>query len=86
MPWTETTRADYQRKGLRYSSDMTDAEWALLAPHMPARKAVGRPRSTDLRQVVDALLTVAKSGCQWRQLPKDFPPYTGAAELFLRLA
>ena len=76
MPWTEITRRDYRRDGLGYASDLTDAEWALLEPHMPAARRLGRPRTTDLRQVVHALLYMAATSCQWRLLPKDFPPYT----------
>lgn len=76
MPWTEITRRHYRRDGLRYASDMTDGEWALIAPFMPAPKRLGRPRTTDLREVVNAILYMASTGCQWRQLPKDFPPYS----------
>jgi transposase len=76
MPWTKITRRDYERRGLRYASDATAKEWALLEPHMPAPRPVGRPRTTDLRQVVNALLYMATTGCQWRMLPKEFPPYT----------
>ncbi|HJQ23898.1 MAG TPA: IS5 family transposase [Blastocatellia bacterium] len=74
MPWTETTRGQYQRKGLRFASDMTDAEWALIARRLPARRRLGRPRTTDLRRVVEAILYVLTTGCQWRALPGDFPP------------
>ena len=74
MPWTETTRAHYQRQGLRFASDMTDAEWALIARRLPARRRLGRPRRTDLRRVVEAILYVLATGCQWRALPGDFPP------------
>ncbi len=76
MPWTEITRPDYRRDGLGYASDLTDREWRFLVPHMPAPRRVGRPRTTALRQVVNALLYMATTGCQWRMLPKDFPPYT----------
>jgi putative transposase len=76
MPWTEITRPQYQRDGLRYASDLTDAEWALVAPFMPPPNRRGRPRERDLREVVNALLYMASTGCQWRQLPKDFPPFT----------
>lgn len=72
--WTEITRSDYVRRGGRYASDMTDREWALLAPFMPARKKNGRPRTTDLRDVMDAILYMASTGCQWAMLPNDFPP------------
>jgi transposase len=74
MAWTEITRARYVRGQLRYASDLTDAEWAVLEPLMPARLPVGRPRTVNLRDVVNALLFIATTGCQWRMLPKEFPP------------
>jgi putative transposase len=74
MPWTEITRAQYRRAGLRYASDLTDGEWALLEPFMPPRSTVGRPRRTLLRSVLNAILYMASTGCQWRQLPREFPP------------
>jgi len=74
MPWTETTRADYRRDGLRYASDFTDAEWALIVRLLPHRRRLGRPRTTDLRRVVEAISYVLATGCQWRALPSDFPP------------
>ena len=74
--WTEITRRKYERAGQRYSSDLTDAEWVLIEPYMPAAKALGRPRETNLRAVLDAILYIARTGCQWRMLPKDFPPFT----------
>jgi transposase len=74
--WTETTRRKYEREGQRYASDVTDAEWALIEPHMPAAKPLGRPRDTELRAVLDAILYIARTGCQWRMLPNDFPPFT----------
>src|SRR2546430_13268464 len=74
--WTEITRRKYQRKGQRYASDLTNAEWALIEPQMPAAKRLGRPRETELRAVLDAILYIARTGCQWRMLPKDFPPFT----------
>jgi putative transposase len=55
---------------------MLDREWALIAPLLPAAKLGGRPRTTDLREVMNAILYIASSGCQWRALPKDFPPMT----------
>ena len=74
MAWTELTRRQHARTGNRYASDLTDAEWALIAPLMPPRKATGRPRTTGLRDVFDAILYMATTGCQWRMLPNDFPP------------
>ena len=76
MAWTETTRRHYRRDGLRYASDLTDAEWALVAPLLPAAPRRGRPRKTNLRSVVEAILYMASTGCQWRAIPKDFPPYS----------
>lgn len=58
-----------------YPSDLSDEEWTLVAPHMPTAKAGGRPRSTDLRRVVDAIFCLLRTGCQWRLLPHDFPPW-----------
>ena len=54
--WTEITRPKYEPEGQRYASDVTDAEWALIEPHMPAAKPLGRPRDTELRAVLDAIL------------------------------
>ena len=58
-----------------YPSDLTDAQWALIAPHLPGPSPRGRPRRTDLRAVVDAILYLLRTGCQWRMLPSDFPPW-----------
>ena len=74
--WTKITRPKYERAGQRYASDLTDAEWAVIEPFMPATKHLGRPRETDLRAILDGILYIARSGCQWRMLPKDFPPFT----------
>lgn len=74
MCWTEITREQYRRDGLRYASDMTDAEWKLIEPLMPARSRLGRPREISLRVIMNAILYIGASGCQWRALPKDFPP------------
>jgi putative transposase len=74
MCWTEITREQYRRDGLRYASDMTDAEWQLIEPLMPARSRRGRPRQISLRVIMNAILYIGASGCQWRALPKDFPP------------
>jgi putative transposase len=76
MPWTKTTRIQYERGGLRYASDLTDAEWALIARKMPRRRHLGRPRQVDLREVVQAIFYILSTGCQWRALPSDFPPYS----------
>lgn len=74
MPWDDTARVEHRRNAARYPSDLMEREWALIAPLLPPARRGGRPRTTDLRSVVDAILYVASSGCQWRMLPKDFPP------------
>jgi len=84
MPWTETTRLQYRRDGLRFASDATDAEWALLEPLMPAPAGIGRRRTADLRAVVNAILYLLMTGCQWRALPKDFPPRSTVQGYFYR--
>jgi transposase len=86
MPWSEITRRQYRREGLRYASSMTDAEWSLIEPFMPEASAIGRPRETDLRAVVNAILYMVSTGCQWRQLPKEFPPYSTVQGYFYRWA
>ena len=76
MAWTEITRHQYVQAGRRNASDLTDAEWAVLEPLMPPPSPIGRSARTDLRVVMDAILYMASTGCQWPQLPKDFPPYS----------
>jgi Transposase and inactivated derivatives len=80
--WTDTTRAKHARKGLRYSSDLTDEEWALLEPHFPAASKVGRPRKHDLREIINAILYVLRGGIVWRMLPKDLPPVSTVQRWF----
>jgi putative transposase len=58
----------------RYPSDLTDAEWALLAPLLPAAKPGGRPRSVEPREIVNASSSWLRGGVAWRALPHDFPP------------
>src|SRR5258708_35521651 len=82
--WTETTRRKYQREGRRYASDLSDAEWRLIEPHMLAAKPLGRPREIELRAVLDAILYIARTGCQWRTLPKEFSAFTSGAGDFSR--
>jgi putative transposase len=82
MAWTDITREQHRRAGLRYPSDLTDAEWGLIAPLLPPARRGGRPRTTDLREVVNAILYLASSGCQWRMLPKDFPPLSTVQSYF----
>jgi transposase len=72
--WTAENRQVYERHGLRYPSDLTDAEWVLVAPLIPPAKRGGRRRSVDLREIVNGIFYVLSTGCQWRALPKDLPP------------
>ena len=72
--WTAENRALYERKGGRYPSDLTDAEWELIAPMIPPAKTGGRRRTVELREVVNGVLYVLETGCQWRALPRDLPP------------
>src|ERR1700674_484383 len=73
--WTEITRRKYEREGQRYASDVTDAEWGLIEPHMPAAKPLGRPREIELRSVLDAILYIAgpaaSGGCCRRTFPRS---------------
>lgn len=82
MAWTELTRRHCARVSDKYASDLFDAEWALIAPLMPPIKTTGRPRTTNLRDVFDAILYVATTDCPWRMLPNDFPPVSTAQGYF----
>ena len=64
-----------------YPSDITDEQWALVEPHIPVYPG-GRPRKTNLRDVIDAIFYVLRTGCQWRYLPKDFPPKSTTGRYF----
>jgi putative transposase len=76
--WTPESRgrvASIARKTKRYPSDLTDEEWAAIAPLPPPRSKNGRKRKTDLREVVNAIRDLVRSGCKWRMLPVHFPPW-----------
>jgi hypothetical protein len=74
--WTPTTRRHYSRDDLRSETDLTDAEWALIEPHMPKPRIRGRPREWPLREVLNAIFYVLRGGVAWRLLPNDLPPRT----------
>ena len=74
--WTPTTRRQHSRDGLRYETDLTDAEWALIEPSMPAPNRRGRPRAWPLREIINAIFYVLRAGIAWRLLPREFPPRT----------
>ena len=80
--WTDTTRRKHARKGLRYSSDLTDAEWAVLEPLLPAVSRLGRPRRWPRRTILNGMLYILRSGQPWRMLPGDFPPMTTVQHYF----
>jgi transposase len=74
--WTATNRKRYDRSQLRYPSDLTDLEWDLIEPLIPPAKRGGRKREVNVREVMNGVMYVLSTGCQWRALPKDFPPYS----------
>ena len=76
MAWNKTTREQYKRPLERFETDVTDAEWALIAPLLPPPSRLGRRRRTDLREVFNAIQFRLGTGCQWRALPRCFPPFT----------
>ena len=82
--WTPTTRAQHSRTGLRYGSDLTDAEWAILEPFLPPPCLVGRKRRWPMRSIVEAIFYVLRSGCAWEMLPESFPPLSTVYRWFAR--
>jgi transposase len=81
--WKPEHRLAADRRGLRYPSDLNDAEWALIAPLIPPARRGGRRRSVDVRQVLNAIFYVLATGCQWKALPKDLPPKSTAHFYFM---
>lgn len=84
MAWNETTREQYRRRLERFETDVTDAEWALIQPLLPPPSRRGRRRSTDLREVFNAIQFILGTGCQWRAIPGCFPPFTTVQNYFYR--
>ena len=81
--WSEQHRKAYARVGERYPSDVTDDEWARLEPLIPPAKPGGRPRETDMREAINAIFYVLRTGCPWRYLPRDgFPPRSTVYNIF----
>ena len=72
--WTMENRPRYDRDRLRYPSDLTDEEWSLVEPLIPPAKRGGRKREVSVREVVNGVMYVLSTGCQWRYIPKDLPP------------
>lgn len=81
--WTPEHRCAADRHGLRYPSDLSNAEWALVEPMIPPARRGGRKRSIDIREVLNAIFYVLWTGCQWKALPKDLPPKSTAHYYFM---
>jgi transposase len=80
--WTDKNRAKYDRDHLRYPSDLTDDEWACVEPLIPPAKLGGGKRRTDMRAVMNGVMYILSTGCQWRYIPKDFPPRSTLHDYF----
>jgi transposase len=80
--WTAENRARYDRSHLRYPSDLTDEEWALISPRIPPAKRGGTKRTVKLREIVNGLMYILSTGCQWRAIPKDLPPRSTLYDYF----
>ena len=83
--WTPTTRRQHSRDNLRYGSDLTNREWAILEPLLPPPGSTGRPRLWPMRELVNAIFYVLRSGCAWRMLPDCFAPPSTVYRWFVRL-
>ena len=81
--WTPQNRKRYDRSRLRYPSDLTDEEWAHVAPVIPPAKHGGNKRTVDVREVMNGVMYVLSTGCQWRALPKDLPPKSTVHHYFI---
>src|SRR5271157_2709971 len=80
--WTSENRGRYDRSGLRYPSDLTNEEWALVEPLIPPARRGGAKRTVEVREVVNGLMYVLSTGCQWRAIPKDLPPRSTIYDYF----
>lgn len=79
---TKENRGRYDRSRLRYPSDLTDEEWALVEPLIAPAKRGGNKRTVDVREVINGLMYVLSTGCQWRAIPKDLPPPSTVHDYF----
>ena len=80
--WTTESRPRYNRDKLRYPSDLTDAEWEHVKPLIPPAKRGGGKRRVNMREVVNGVMYVLSTGCQWRYIPKDLPPRSTVNDYF----
>jgi transposase len=83
--WKAEHRVACDRRGVRYPSDLSDAEWALTAPFVPPARRGGRKRQVDMREVLNGIFYVLSTGCQWSALPKDLPPKSTVHDYFILL-
>ena len=79
--WTSKNRARYDRSKLRYPSDLTDDEWGLVEPRPPGKTGGGK-RTVIMREVVNGLMYILSTGCQWRAIPRDLPPKSSVYDYF----
>jgi transposase len=82
--WTNENRGRYDRSKLRYPSDLTSEEWSLIEPLIPPAKRGGNKRTVDIREVVNGVMYVLSTGCQWAALPKDLPARSTVNDYFRR--
>ena len=82
--WTVENRSRYDRSKLRYPTDLTDAEWTLVEPLIPPAKRGGNKRTVDMREVVNGLMYILGTGCQWAAIPKDLAPRSTVHDYFAR--
>ena len=80
--WTARNRKRYDRSKLRYPSDLTDDEWARVEPLIPPSRRGGNKRHIDVREVMNGLMYILSTGCQWRAIPKDLPPRSTLFDYF----
>ena len=81
--WKPEHRRAAERNGLRYPSDLSDAEWAIAGPMIPPARHGGRKRSVNLREILNGIFYVLSTGCQWQALPKDLPPKSTVHHYFM---
>jgi putative transposase len=82
--WTVKNRARYNRDKLRYPSDLTDAEWAVVGPMIPPAKPGGHVRTVDIREIINGIMYILSTGCQWRYIPRDLPPKSTLYDYLVR--
>jgi transposase len=82
--WTNENRGRYDRSKQRYPSDLTDGEWAIIGPLIPPAKRGGNKQTVKVRDVVNGLMYILSTGCQWASPPKDLPPRSTVNDYFCR--